>query len=95
VLAAGVTARSGLPAVDQAAKLRGLTGHITCPVLVIHGDRDAVVPPAWSAALAATLDAVVTPLPGAGHCPQVTRPAEVNALISEFAAGIETEGAAA
>jgi pimeloyl-ACP methyl ester carboxylesterase len=95
VLAAGVTARSGQPAGDQAARLRGLAGHITCPVLVIHGDRDAVVPPAWSAALAATLDVVVTPLSGAGHCPQVTRAAEVNALISDFAAGIETEGEAA
>ena len=92
---AGVTARSGESAADQAAKLRGLAGHITCPVLVVHGDRDAVVPPAWSAALAATLDVVVTPLPGAGHCPQVTRVAEVNALISDFAAGLATEGAAA
>lgn len=95
VLASVAVARSGLPATDQAAKLRGLAGQITCPVLVIHGDRDAVVPPAWSAALAATLDAVLTPLPGAGHCPQVTRVAEVNALISDFATGIETEGAAA
>jgi pimeloyl-ACP methyl ester carboxylesterase len=95
VLAAGVTARSGPPAADQAAKLRGLAMQITCPALVIHGDRDAVVPPAWSAALAAALDAVVTPLPGAGHCPQVTRAAEVNALISEFATGIETSRSAA
>jgi pimeloyl-ACP methyl ester carboxylesterase len=58
-------------------------------------EQDAVVPPAWSAALAATLDAVVTTLPGAGHCPQVTRAADVNALIRDFATGIETEGAAA
>ncbi|WP_129788245.1 alpha/beta fold hydrolase [Promicromonospora panici] len=77
------------------ARLRGLAGHITCPVLVIHGDRDAVVPPAWSAALAAALDTAVTPLPGAGHCPQVTRAAQVNTLIRDFATGIETEGAAA
>lgn len=95
VLAAGITARSGLPAADQAAKLRGLAGQIACPVLVIHGDRDAVVPAAWSAALAAALDAGVTPLPGAGHCPQVTRAAELNALISEFATGIETSRSAA
>lgn len=95
VLAAGVTARSGLPAADQAAKLRGLAERITCPVLVIHGDRDAVVPPAWSAALAATLDTVVTPLPGAGHCPQVTRATEVNALISAFASGLGTSRSAA
>ncbi len=95
VLAAGVTARSGRPAAGQAAKLRGLAGQISCPVLVIHGDRDAVVPVAWSAALAVALDAVVTPLPGAGHCPQVTRVAEVNALISEFAAGIGTSRSAA
>ncbi len=90
VLAAGVTARSGQPAAEQAARLRATAGHINCPVLVIHGDRDAVVPPAWSAALAATLDTAVAPLPGAGHCPQVTRVAEVNGLISDFAASIET-----
>ncbi|SDT04028.1 alpha/beta fold hydrolase [Jiangella sp. DSM 45060] len=95
VLAAGITARAGRSASGQAAGLRALAGRITCPVLVLHGDRDAVVPPAWSAALAAALDAVVTPLPGAGHCPQVTRPGEVNALIGEFAAGIGTAGAAA
>ncbi|WP_083458963.1 alpha/beta fold hydrolase [Jiangella muralis] len=95
VLAAGVTARSGPPAGVQAAKLRRLAAQLTCPVLLIHGDRDAVVPPAWSAALAATLDAVVTPLPGAGHCPQVTRAAEVNGLISEFATGIGTSRSAA
>lgn len=95
VLAAGITARSGLPAAEQAAKLRAAAGRITCPVLVIHGDRDAVVPPAWSAALAATLDTVVTRLPDAGHCPQVTRAAEVNALISDFASGIGTSRSAA
>lgn len=95
VLAAGVTARSGRPAAGQAAKLRDLAGQISCPVLVIHGDQDAVVPAAWSAVLAATLDAVVTPLPGAGHCPQVTRAAEVNSLISEFATGIDTSRSAA
>ncbi|SEE85091.1 alpha/beta fold hydrolase [Jiangella alba] len=92
VLAAGVTARSarsGRSAAGRAAELRALAGRINCPVLVIHGDRDAVVPPAWSAALAAALGTVVTSLPGAGHCPQVTRPAEVNALIGAFASGIE------
>ncbi|PZF86148.1 hypothetical protein C1I92_02940 [Jiangella anatolica] len=95
VLAAGIAARSGLPAADQAARLRGLAGRISCPVLVVHGDRDAVVPPAWSDALAVALDTGVTSLPGAGHCPQVTRSAEVNALIGAFAAGIVTGGAAA
>jgi pimeloyl-ACP methyl ester carboxylesterase len=92
---AAVTAQRDLPAADRATMLRGLAGHITCPVLVIHGDRDAVVPPAWSAVLAAALDTVVTPLPGAGHCPQVTRAADVNALIRDFATGLETEGVAA
>lgn len=90
-----VTERRDLPVADRAARLRGLAGQITCPVLVIHGDRDAVVPPAWSVALAAALDTFVVPLPGAGHCPQVTRAAEVNALIRDFVTGIETEGAAA
>ncbi|GAB3744546.1 alpha/beta fold hydrolase [Microlunatus parietis] len=85
VLAAGVSARSRQSTAEQAAGMRALAGRVSCPVLVIHGDRDAVVPPTWSAVLAEALGTVVTPLPGAGHCPQVTRIAEVNALISDFA----------
>lgn len=94
VLAAGVAARSPQSAAAQAAGLRALAGRVSSPVLVIHGDRDAVVPPAWSAVLAEALGAVVTALPGAGHCPQVTRVAEVNALISDFATQVAVAGAA-
>jgi pimeloyl-ACP methyl ester carboxylesterase len=68
------------------ARLRALAGRITAPVLVINGDRDEVCPPAWSRALAATLGARHAELPGAGHCPHVTRAAEVAALLTDFAA---------
>jgi pimeloyl-ACP methyl ester carboxylesterase len=74
VLAATVTARSG------PLKVRPPR----CPTLVIHGDRDAVNPTAWSAALAALLDARLEVLPGAGHTPQVTRAAETAHLIETF-----------
>lgn len=74
VLAATVTARSA-PLTVQPPR---------CPALVIHGDRDAVNPTAWSAALAALLDARLEVLPGAGHTPQVTRAAETAHLIETF-----------
>ncbi|GIJ70120.1 alpha/beta fold hydrolase [Virgisporangium ochraceum] len=75
VLAATVAARSR----------KALTGRPPrCPALIVHGDRDAINPTAWSAALAALLDAPYEVLPGAGHTPQVTRAAETAHLIETF-----------
>jgi pimeloyl-ACP methyl ester carboxylesterase len=84
VLAATLAGRDRRGGADRAAVLRGLSDRITCPVLVIHGDRDQINPPAWSDALAVALRATSVTLPGAGHCPQVTRAAEITDLISAF-----------
>lgn len=55
------------------------------PALVIHGERDAIVPPAEGQALAQALPhAQLEIIAGAGHVPTITRPAEVAALISRF-----------
>lgn len=86
LLAATVSGRSRVPAADQAAMLSGLAPRISCPVLVIHGDRDAVIPPAWGRVQAETLAAEHVVIPDAGHCPQVTHPAQVAALIEGFTA---------
>ncbi|MCW6007167.1 alpha/beta hydrolase [Micromonospora sp. CPCC 205371] len=88
VLAATVAARGQQRASDRAAMLRGLVDRITCPVLVVHGTDDAVNPPAWSEVLAVALRAEHVPLVGAGHCPQVTRGAEVTDLIAGFVQGL-------
>jgi pimeloyl-ACP methyl ester carboxylesterase len=76
VLAATVTSRA-----EQPVRLRA----VRCPALVMNGDRDAVCPPEWGRALADRLGARHVDLPGAGHCPQVTRAATTAALIAEFA----------
>jgi pimeloyl-ACP methyl ester carboxylesterase len=81
VLAATLVSRSGT---EQAAHLRAVVRAITCPVLVLTGDRDEICPPRWSRALAETLGARYVEVPG-GHCPHVTRPAETAGLISAFA----------
>jgi pimeloyl-ACP methyl ester carboxylesterase len=85
LLAATIATRGQQPIGAQAAFLRGLAARVTCPTLLIHGDRDAVCPPAWSTALAELIDgARLELLPGAGHTPHVTRAAETAHLISTF-----------
>jgi pimeloyl-ACP methyl ester carboxylesterase len=84
VLAASAAARSRRPPAAQAAMLRGVAGRIACPVLVVTGDRDAVVPPAWGAVQAGKLRARHVVLRGAGHCPHVTRPAQTAGVLSAF-----------
>ena len=84
-LAATVAARAGLPAAAMAERLRALAPAITCPVLVIHGDGDAIAPLHRGETLAAVLDAPLVVLRGAGHCPQARRPVVVNRLIRDVA----------
>ncbi len=67
--------------------LDALSG-ITFPVLLTQGDQS---PPMFAkiiARLAAAMDnAEVRTLPGAGHVPHATHPADYVAVISRFAAG--------
>lgn len=55
------------------------------PTLIIHGDRDALVPLADARRLAETLpEAHLVILEGAGHVPTLTRPQAVAASLSDF-----------
>jgi pimeloyl-ACP methyl ester carboxylesterase len=65
---------------------------VRCPVLVIHGDDDAIRPHAQGAALAAATRGRLVTLAGAGHLPQARDPVKVNLLIREF---VETLGGGA
>eukprot|EP00897_Mesotaenium_endlicherianum_P009049 jgi/Mesen1/8172/ME000439S07371 len=58
---------------------------ITCPVLVVTGDDDRLVP-AWNARrLAAALPrAVFRVIEKCGHCPQEEKPEELLAIVREF-----------
>jgi 2-hydroxymuconate-semialdehyde hydrolase len=58
---------------------------IAVPALVVEGGRDKLLPPGWAGQIAQQLplgrSAVID---GAGHCPQIERPAAVNELVLDF-----------
>jgi 2-hydroxy-6-oxonona-2,4-dienedioate hydrolase len=58
---------------------------IACPVLLIWGDKDAVVPPAVGEALASVIpDSRLEIIGGAGHNPQFELPDQVNPALADF-----------
>ncbi len=60
---------------------------ITCPVLLVHGERDTVIDISLARALAGSLDdASLCALDRAGHAPLLTRAGETARLIAEFIA---------
>jgi pimeloyl-ACP methyl ester carboxylesterase/predicted glycosyltransferase len=59
---------------------------VRCPVLVIHGDGDAIRPHAQGKALAAATGGEFVTLEGAGHLPQTRDPVKVNLLLRDFVA---------
>ncbi len=67
---------------------------VTCPVLVIHGDEDAIVPHAAGAELARLTGGSLVTVAGGGHCLQSREPVLVNRLIRDFAAALAAREAA-
>ncbi|HKB19684.1 MAG TPA: alpha/beta hydrolase [Gaiellaceae bacterium] len=61
-----------------------LCKRVRCPVLVIHGDQDALHPLERGAALAEATGGRLVTLEGSGHLPQARDPVKVNLLIREF-----------
>ena len=60
-------------------------GRITIPVLVIWGDSDRIVTPAYGAAYAAAFAAGrLEIVRDAGHLPQIEQPASTFALIDRY-----------
>ncbi len=58
---------------------------IACPVLLIWGDKDAVVPLAAGEALASLIpDSRLEIIGGAGHNPQFELPDQVNPMLADF-----------
>ena len=68
---------------DQA---RELAQRVRCPVLVIHGEHDAVGSVTRGIALAEHTGGQVVLLEGSGHAPHVRDPVKVNLLLREFIA---------
>lgn len=67
------------------SNLRPILNKIICPVLLVHGSRDAVIDLTLAQALAGSLgDARLRVLDCAGHAPLLTRAGETAKLIAEF-----------
>ncbi len=63
-------------------------GELRCPVLLVHGDRDRLVPLRWAREAARRIpDAELVVLRGCGHWPPRERPEAVGALLEAFLAG--------
>ena len=61
-----------------------LCERMTCPVLVVHGEEDAVRPVEVGRELAAVTGGRFEGLPGVGHGPHLRKPVLFNGLLKEF-----------
>jgi pimeloyl-ACP methyl ester carboxylesterase/predicted glycosyltransferase len=61
-----------------------LIGQMHCPVLVIQGDEDAIIPHSWGARLAELAGGTLVTIQGGGHIPTARDPVKVNLLLKEF-----------
>ncbi|MBV8280750.1 MAG: alpha/beta hydrolase [Candidatus Eremiobacteraeota bacterium] len=73
----------GAPPVDK-TKALDYYARIACPVLVIHGTDDAVIPYSSGAGVAAATGGALATIEGAGHVPHARHPVKVNLLIRAF-----------
>jgi 2-hydroxymuconate-semialdehyde hydrolase len=63
---------------------------VAVPVLVVEGACDKLLPPGWAKEISDQLpDGRSAVIEGAGHCPQLERSADVNAVLLEFLATVE------
>jgi pimeloyl-ACP methyl ester carboxylesterase len=63
---------------------RELSRRVRCPVLVIHGENDALTSFTRGAAMAEQTGGEFVLLEGSGHAPHIRDPVKVNLLIREF-----------
>jgi pimeloyl-ACP methyl ester carboxylesterase/predicted glycosyltransferase len=79
-LARTVNARA-LPTADDAERT---CRQVRCPVLVVHGDQDAIVPFEVGERLAEWTGAPLVAIEGGGHAPPLREPVLTNRLIRNF-----------
>ncbi|MEO7996979.1 MAG: alpha/beta fold hydrolase [Gemmatimonadaceae bacterium] len=68
-------------------EMRACCKRITCPVLVVHGDDDQIIPHGRGAALASETNGTLVTLHGSGHGPHARDPVKVNLLLRDFLGG--------
>jgi pimeloyl-ACP methyl ester carboxylesterase/predicted glycosyltransferase len=64
--------------------IRAVCERVRCPVLVLHGDQDALSPHRRGVALAEATGGTMVTLEGSGHFPHVRDPVKMNLLLREF-----------
>jgi pimeloyl-ACP methyl ester carboxylesterase len=65
---------------------RELCAGVRCPVLVVHGENDAIASVSRGVALAEHTGGELVVLEGSGHAPHIRDPVKVNLLLREFIA---------
>jgi pimeloyl-ACP methyl ester carboxylesterase/predicted glycosyltransferase len=70
----------------QPEEARNLAARIRCPVLVVHGEDDAILSVSRGVALAEQAGGHLVVLEGSGHGPHVRDPVKVNLLLRDFVA---------
>jgi pimeloyl-ACP methyl ester carboxylesterase/predicted glycosyltransferase len=80
--------------IESQDQVEAMARRVTCPVLVIHGTDDRIIPAARSARLAELTGGRLALLEGSGHGPHVRDPVKVNELLREFCAGLGAPGRA-
>jgi pimeloyl-ACP methyl ester carboxylesterase len=72
----------------SAARVRELCARVRCPVLVIHGEEDAIVPHEIGVQTARLTRGRIVTFEGSGHCAQARDPVSVNLALREFIASL-------
>jgi len=80
-----LVATQGAAGIKDEAQARELAARIRCPVLVIHGENDAIRSHSTGAALAELTGGTLVTLEGSGHAPHGRDPVKVNLLLRDFA----------
>jgi pimeloyl-ACP methyl ester carboxylesterase/predicted glycosyltransferase len=79
-----------VPAVGEpaAADAEAICRQVRCPVLIVHGDQDGIVPYDTGVALAGWTGGQMVTIHGGGHAPTLRDPIQVNLLIRNFAESV-------
>ena len=79
-----------VPAVGEpgAADAEAICRQVKCPVLIVHGDQDGIVPYDTGVALARWTGGQMVTIHGGGHAPTLRDPVQVNLLIRNFAESV-------
>ena len=69
--------------------MRELSSRVECPVLIVHGDQDAITPHARGVGLAEATGGALVTFEGSGHAPHLRDPVPFNLLLRDFLGGGE------